>query len=58
MPLDFLALFYHLSEDKEAENQEEPKVTINLLAHARNHFVCIAPAAKGHKDSGGAEKKS
>lgn len=46
MPLDFLALFYHLSEDKEAENQEELQVTINLLAHTRNHFICTISAAK------------
>lgn len=46
MPLHFLALFYHLSEDKEAENQEELQVTINLLAHTRNHFICTISAAK------------
>lgn len=46
MRLDFFALFYHLSESKEVENQAEIELTINLLAHTSNHFICPISVAK------------
>lgn len=42
----FFALFYHLSESKEAKNQAEIELTINLLAHTSNHFICTISVAK------------